>query len=157
MAANKFCDLKMTEDFNNFWAEFQVLASELDYSKSMLISKLKYKLTSSLSWAMTDSVSQPENIYKYTKQYQQAYQDLKDIDWWTLTTNPAGNQYNWGTNTNISISTSTNVNAKMANQSKRSANSVYCRLFSVALNVTMVTCHACSKATKLIKKEIVKL
>ena len=49
MAANKFCDLKMTEDFNNFWAEFQVLASELDYSKSMLISKLKYKLTSSLS------------------------------------------------------------------------------------------------------------
>lgn len=49
MTANKFCDLKITGDFNNFWAEFQILASELDYSKSMLIGKLKYKLTSSLS------------------------------------------------------------------------------------------------------------
>ena len=49
MATNKFHDLKITGDFNNFWVEFQVLAWELDHSKSMLIGKLKYKLTPSLS------------------------------------------------------------------------------------------------------------
>ena len=67
MAANKFCDLKMTEDFNSFWTEFQVLASELDYNKVMLIGELKYKLTPLLFWAMTGGVSRPKDIYKYAK------------------------------------------------------------------------------------------
>ena len=56
-AMNKFRDLKMTKDFNSFWVKFQVLASELDHNKATLISKLKYKLTLSLSRAMADGVS----------------------------------------------------------------------------------------------------
>ena len=55
--ANKFCDLKITGDFNSFQAEFQVLASELDHSKATLIGKLKYKFTLLLSRAMVDGVS----------------------------------------------------------------------------------------------------
>ena len=67
-AMNKFRDLKMIKDFNSFWAEFQVLASELDDNKATLVSELKYKLTPSLSWAMTGGVSWPKDIYKYAKQ-----------------------------------------------------------------------------------------
>ena len=48
-AMNKFRDLKITKNFNSFWAKFQVLASELDYNEATLISELKYKLTPSLS------------------------------------------------------------------------------------------------------------
>ena len=68
-AANKFHDLKMTGDFNSFWTEFQVLTSELDYSKATLISELKYKLTSLLSRAMADGVSWSKDIQNYAKQY----------------------------------------------------------------------------------------
>ena len=64
-AMNKFQDLKMTKDFNGFWAKFQVLASELDYNKSMLITELKYKLTLLLSRAMADGVSWLKDLYKY--------------------------------------------------------------------------------------------
>ena len=67
MAMNKFQDLKMTKNFNSFWAGFQVLASELDHNKSILTSKLKYKLTPSLSQAIADGVSQPKDIHEYTK------------------------------------------------------------------------------------------
>ena len=66
-AMNKFWDLKMTKDFNSFWAEFQVLASELDHNETTLISKLKYKLTPLLSQAMTDNISQPKDIHKYAQ------------------------------------------------------------------------------------------
>ena len=78
-AMNKFQDLKMTKNFNSFWAEFQVLVSELNHNKSMLITELKYKLTPLLSQAMVDGVSRPKNLYKYAQQCQLAYQDLKDI------------------------------------------------------------------------------
>ena len=78
-AINKFRDLKMTKDINSFWAEFQVLASELDHNKSTFIIKLKYKLTSLLSQAMAGGVSQPKDLHKYAQQCQLAYQDLKDI------------------------------------------------------------------------------
>ena len=47
-AMNKFRDLKMTKDFNSFWAKFQILASKLDHNESTLISELKFKLTLSL-------------------------------------------------------------------------------------------------------------
>ena len=87
IAMNKFQDLKMIKDFNSFWTEFQVLASELNYNKSMLIIELKYKLTSSLSRAMADGVSQSKDLQEYTQQYQLAYQDLKDIKLWTLAAN----------------------------------------------------------------------
>ena len=70
---NKFWNLKMTKDFNSFWADFQVLASELDHNKATLISELKYKLTPLLLQAMADGVSQPKDIHKYAKQYQEAY------------------------------------------------------------------------------------
>ena len=62
---NKFRDLKMTKDFNSFWTEFQVLASELDHNKATFISKLKYKLTPSLFLAMADSVSWLKDIHEY--------------------------------------------------------------------------------------------
>ena len=78
-AMNKFRDLKMIKDFNGFWAEFQVLASELDHNETTFISELKLKLTLSLFWAMTGSVSRPKGIYEYARQCQLAYQDLKDI------------------------------------------------------------------------------
>ena len=68
IAANKFRDLKMTGNFNSFWMEFQVVASELDHSKAMLIGKLKYKLTPLLSRAITGGVSWPKDIHEYVKQ-----------------------------------------------------------------------------------------
>ena len=67
-AINKFWDLKITKDFNSFWAEFQVLASELDHNEATLISELKYKLTPLLFWAMADNVSRPTDIHEYAKQ-----------------------------------------------------------------------------------------
>ena len=66
---NKFWDLKITKNFNSFWAEFQVLASELDYNKSTLIIELKYKLTPLLFWAMAGGMSQPKDLHEYTQQY----------------------------------------------------------------------------------------
>lgn len=81
----------MTRDFNNFWAEFQILMSELDHSKATLMGKLKYKLTLSLSQAIAGGVSQPKNIYKYAKHCQQAYQELKDIKQQIPAANSAGN------------------------------------------------------------------
>ena len=56
-AANKFRDLKITRDFNSFWMEFQVLASELDHSKATLIGEFEYKLILLLFWAMASGVS----------------------------------------------------------------------------------------------------
>ena len=88
---NKFRDLKMTKDFNNFWAEFQVLASELDHNKAIFINELKFKLTLLLSQAMTGSVSRPTDIHEYAKQCQQIYQNLKDIEIRTPVANFAGN------------------------------------------------------------------
>ena len=79
IAMNKFQDLKMTKDFNSFWAELQILASELDHNKATFINELKFKLTPSLSRAMVGGVSQPTDIHEYAKQCQQTYQDLKDI------------------------------------------------------------------------------
>ena len=57
MVMNKFKDLKMTKDFNSFWAEFQVLASKLSHNKTTLVSELKYKQTSLLSQTMVSGVS----------------------------------------------------------------------------------------------------
>ena len=70
---NKFQDLKMIKNFNNFWIKFQVLASKLDHNEATFISKLKYKLTPSLSWAMAGSVSRPKDIHEYAQQCQLAY------------------------------------------------------------------------------------
>ena len=78
-AMNKFWDLKMTKDFNSFWAEFQVLASKLDHNEATLISELKYKLPPLLFQAIAGGVSWPKDIYEYAQQCQLAYQDLKDI------------------------------------------------------------------------------
>ena len=159
-AMNKFWDLKMTKDFNSFWAKFQVLASELDYNKATLISELKYKLTLSLSQAMAGGISRPKDIHKYAKQCQEAYQDLKNIESQTPAANFAGNQYNQGeTNTNVNTGTNMgmNVNAKMANHNKHLANFSYSRPSSVASNSAMAICLARSKATKLTKEKIAKL
>ena len=90
-AMNKFRDLKMTKDFNSFWAKFQVLTSELDHNKATLISELKFKLTPLLSQAMAGGVSRPTDIHEYAKQCQQTYQNLKDIEIQIPVTNFAGN------------------------------------------------------------------
>ena len=84
----------MTKDFNSFWAEFQVLDSELDHNKATLISELKFKLTPLLSRAIAGGVSRTKDIHEYAKQCQKAYQDLKDIENQTPVANFAGNQYN---------------------------------------------------------------
>ena len=159
-AMNKFRDLKMTKNFNSFWAEFQVLASGLDYNKATLISELKYKLTSSLSQVIAGDISWPKDIHKYVKQYQEVYQNLKNIESQTPATNFAGNRYNWGetnTNANTSINTGINANAKTANCSERPANFSYNRLFSVASNLAIAMRPACSKVTRLSKEKIAKL
>ena len=157
MTMNKFRDLKMTKDFNSFWAKFQVLASELDHNKATLISELKYKLTLLLFQAMAGDVAWPKDIYKYAKQCQEAYQGLKDIKTRTSAANFAENWYNQGTNTNASTSINTNTNTKTANHSKHPINSLYSHLLSVASNPTMATYPTCSQATKLTKKKIAKL
>ena len=153
---NKFRDLKMTKDFNSFWAEFQILASELDHNEATLISELKYKLTTSLSWAMAGGMSWPKDIHEYVQQYQLAYQDLKDIRLRTLAANFDGNWYNRETNTNTFTSTNAKIAGPQANRNKRLANSLYSRPLSVASNPAFM-CPARSKATRLIREEIAKL
>ena len=155
-AINKFQDLKMMKDFNSFWAEFQVLASELDHNEATLISELKYKLTLSLFWAMAGDVSRAKNIYVYAQQCQLAYQDLKDIKLQTPAANFSGNRYNRRTNTNMSTSTNAKTAGPQANRNKRPANSLYSRPPSIALNPAS-THPACSEATRLIQEEIAKL
>ena len=146
----------MTKDFNSFWAEFQVLASELDHNKSILISELKFKLTSLLFRAMAGDVSQPKNIHKYVKQCQEAYQDLKDIKIQTSAANIAGNWYNQETNMNTS--TNTGTNAKTANRNERSTNSLYSHLpSSVASNSAVTMRLMRSKTTRLTWEKIAKL
>ena len=155
-AMNKLRDLKMTKDFNGFWAKFQVRASELDHNEAILISKLKYKLTSLLSQTMAGSVSRPKDIHEYAQQCQLAYQDLKDIELRTPVANFGGNWYNWRTNTNMSTSTNAKTAGPQANCNKCPANSLYSRLFSVALNPASM-CLAHSKATRLTREKIAKL
>ena len=154
-AMNKFRDLKMTKDFNSFWAELQVLASKLDYNKATLISELKYKLTPSLSRAMVGGVSQSTDIHEYMKQCQQTYQDLKDIKIQIPIANFAENQYNQKTNANTN--TNTNANAKTVNCNKRLANSSYSCPSSMVLNPVVTMHPVCSKLTRLTKEEIAKL
>ena len=153
-AMNKFWDLKMTKDFNSFWVEFQVLASELDHNETTLISKLKHKLTLSLSQAMAGGMSWPKDIHEYVQQCQLAYQDLKDIKLQTPAANFGGNQYNRGTNT--STSTNAKTAGPQANRNKYPANSLYSRPLSIASNLAS-TRPAHSKATRLTWKEIAKL
>ena len=155
-AMNKFQDLKMTKDFNSFWAEFQILALELDHNEATLISELKYKLTSSLSRAMADSVSQLKNIHEYAQQCQLAYQDLKDIKLRVPTANFSSNWYNQGTNINTSTSMNMKTAGPQANRNERLANSLYSHPLSVASN-TASTCPAHSEATRLTREEIAKL
>ena len=72
-AMNKFRDLKMTKNFNSFWAKFQVLMSELDHNESTLITKLKYKLTLLLFQAIAGDVCWPKDFHEYAQQCQLAY------------------------------------------------------------------------------------
>ena len=156
IAMNKFQDLKMTKDFNSFWAKFQVLASELDHNEAIFISELKFKLTPSLSWAMASGVSQPTDIHEYAKQCQQTYQDLKDIKIWIPIANFAGNRYNQGTNANTNTNTSTKTAGQQDNCNERPANSVYSRLFSMASNSAALY-PVRSEATRFTNEEIAKL
>ena len=155
-AMNKFWDLKMTKNFNSFWAEFQVLASELDHNEATLISKLKYKLTLSLSRAMAGSVSWLKDIHEYAQQCQLAYQDLKDIKLWILAANFDGNWYNRGTNTNMSISMNVKTTGPQANCNEHPANFLYNCPLSIASNLAS-TRPTRSEATRLTQKEIAKL
>ena len=152
-AINKFQDLKMTKDFNSFWAKFQILALELDHNKSTFIIELIYKLISLLLQAITSGVSRPKNLHEYVQQCQLAYQDLKDIKLWTPAANFGGNWYQ-GTNTNTN--TSIKTASQQANCNKRPANSVYSRLSFIALNLVSMRL-ACSKATRLTQEKIAKL
>ena len=127
--------------------------SKLDHNEATLISKLKYKLTLSLSQAMAGDVSQSKNIHEYAQQCQLAYQDLKDIKLQTPAANFDGNQYQ-GTNTNTN--TSIKTAGQQANCNKCPTNSVYSHPFSMTSNPA-ATRFAHSKATKLTREKIVKL
>ena len=155
-AMNKFRDLKMMKDFNNLWAEFQVLVSELDHNKATLISELKFKLTLLLFRAMAGSMSQLTDIHEYAKQCQQTYQDLKNIKIQMPVANFAENQYNQRTNANTNMNMSTKTKGQQANRNGRPANSVYSCPLSVALNTTAMRL-AHSEATRLTREEIAKL
>ena len=105
---------------------------------------------------MADGVSQPTDIHEYTKQCQQTYQDLKDIEVRTPVANFARNQYNQGTNANTNTNTSTKTTSQQANHNKCPANSVYNRPPSMASNpAAMRPAH--SEATRLTHEKIAKL
>ena len=140
---NKFRDLKMTKDFNSFWAKFQILASELDHNKATLISELKYKFTPLLSQAMASDISWLKDIHEYAKQCQEAYQDLKNIEIQTPAPNTTENQFNQKTNTGMG----TNANMT-ASSSNCPVNFLYSHPPSIASNPAS-TCFVCSKTTRL--------
>ena len=146
----------MTKNFNSFWAEFQVLASELIYNKAILISELKFKLSLLLSWAMVGGMSRPTDIYEYAKQCQQTYQDLKDIKIQMPVANFARNRYNQEMNANTNTNTSTKIVGQQANCNKHPANSVYSHPSFVASNPA-ATRPARSKTTRLTCEKIAKL
>ena len=106
---------------------------------------------------MADSVSRPKDIYKYAKQCQETYQDLKDIEIRTLVANFVRNWYNQRLNTNANTNIDTNANAKMTNHSECPANFSYNRPPPTASNPTVAMHLVRSKATKLTKEKIVKL
>lgn len=63
-AMNKFRDLRMTKDFSSFWAEFQVLSSQLDHSHL----------------APWQEVFSDRRTYTNMPNSPSAWQDLQDID-----------------------------------------------------------------------------
>lgn len=62
----KFQELRMTTDFGSFWAEFQVLASELKSHESTLIIEMQQKLTLALSRALA-ALPKPTNLQVYAR------------------------------------------------------------------------------------------
>lgn len=70
----KFQELRMTSDFSSFWAEFQVLASELKSHESTLIIEMQQKLTPALSRALA-ALPKPTNLQVYAEQCQNAYRN----------------------------------------------------------------------------------
>lgn len=120
-AMNKFRDLRMTKDFSSFWAEFQVLSSQLDHSESTLIDELKFKLTPALSRAMAGGVIRPTDLHEYAEQCQRAWQDLQDID--VRTSSYARH----GRTTNANTSTNTRNQATTGQPSNQPTTSSYSR------------------------------
>jgi hypothetical protein len=57
-------------DFNSFWAEFQHLAAEIDYSPETLIDKLYNKVSVDLEYTIITETD-PVDIYTLARKYQQ--------------------------------------------------------------------------------------
>jgi hypothetical protein len=57
-------------DFNSFWAEFQYLAAEIDYSPETLIDKLYYKVSVDLEYTIITKTD-PVDIYTLARKCQQ--------------------------------------------------------------------------------------
>ena len=77
-AMTKFRSLIMTKDFNSFWADFQALATVIEYSEATLIQELRTKLTPALSQAML-GVRKSTDLHEYAAQCEETYQDLKEF------------------------------------------------------------------------------
>jgi hypothetical protein len=64
--------------FAEFWAEFQRLAAELDYSQTSMIDDLRFKLNPSLQNALVH-IPDPTDICEFARTCQRVDQRLKDI------------------------------------------------------------------------------
>ena len=69
----------MTKDFNTFWAEFLLLASELKAHESTLIIELQQKLTPALSKALA-AMPKPTNLMAFAEQCRNAYCNLQSLE-----------------------------------------------------------------------------
>ena len=95
----KFQELRMTSDFSSFWAEFQVLASELKSHESTLIIEMQQKLTPALSRALA-ALPKPTNLQVYAEQCQNAYRNLQDLDKRVNKATASSSRYGCGGSTN---------------------------------------------------------
>ena len=77
-AMSKFRTLIMTKEFNSFWADFQALASEIEYNEATLIQELSHKITPALSQAML-SAKIPDDLHQYANQCEETYQKIKQL------------------------------------------------------------------------------
>lgn len=67
-----------TKDFNSFWADFQRLSSELDYSPKTLISELRNKVSAELERAIITEID-PVDVYALARKCQLYDQNIQKV------------------------------------------------------------------------------
>ena len=124
----KFQDLKMTKDFDSFWAEFMLLANQIKAHESTLIIDLRQKLTPSLSRALA-ALPRPKKLNEYAEQCRNAYRNLSDLEKrMSKVTIPNPNRFGRNASGNSTNSTNSNArNTKSNLQNRRPVTSSYAR------------------------------